>query len=203
MSKILRCKKCGDIIQSKHTHDMVWCKCGAVAIDGGDSYCKLTGNLEDMEFLIPERIKEQKETIKGNNSFENQVTAEMLLEKIEKKGWSIGTFNDILKLEDVASDIELKRKARVKEKIKNLLVDFICEYDLTSWSNEKVYEKFSDIIYNFGATTVSVLNKALDLMKEYAEEIIYDLNYRGGRTDDDMPSKDYFIEKAKEIIKNE
>lgn len=55
MSKILRCKKCGDIIQSTHRHDMVWCKCGAVAIDGGDDYCKVTGNLEDMEFLVVEK----------------------------------------------------------------------------------------------------------------------------------------------------
>lgn len=90
-----------------------------------------------------------------------------------------------------------------KREIKNLLIDFVCEYDMTSWSNEKVYEKFSDMIYNLNATTVSVLNKALDLMKEYSEQIIYDLNYNGGRTDDDVPSKEYFIEKAKEIIKNE
>ena len=34
-----------------------------------------------------------------------------------------------------------------KEEIKNLLVDFICEYDMTSWSNGKVYEKFSDLIF--------------------------------------------------------
>ena len=56
MSKILRCKKCGDIIQSTHRHDMVWCKCGAVAIDGGDDYCKVSGNLDDMEFLVSERL---------------------------------------------------------------------------------------------------------------------------------------------------
>ena len=54
MSKILRCKKCGDIIQSKHTHDMVWCKCHSIAIDGGDDYCRLTGDLDDMEFLVVE-----------------------------------------------------------------------------------------------------------------------------------------------------
>lgn len=34
-----------------------------------------------------------------------------------------------------------------KEKIKNLLIEFVCEYDFTSWSNDKVYEKFSDLIY--------------------------------------------------------
>lgn len=34
-----------------------------------------------------------------------------------------------------------------KEEIKNLLIEFVCEYDFTSWSNDKVYEKFSDLIY--------------------------------------------------------
>ena len=54
MSKILKCKKCGDIIQSKHRHDMVWCKCGAIAIDGGNDYCKITGNSDDIDFLAKE-----------------------------------------------------------------------------------------------------------------------------------------------------
>ena len=61
MSNILRCKKCGDIITSKHTHDMVWCKCGAIAIDGGDDYCKITGNPEDMEVFVPSKLIEEKE----------------------------------------------------------------------------------------------------------------------------------------------
>ena len=54
MSNKLKCKKCGDIIQSKHRHDMVWCKCGAIAIDGGGDYCKVSGNLEDIEFIKEE-----------------------------------------------------------------------------------------------------------------------------------------------------
>jgi hypothetical protein len=55
MTKI-RCKKCGDVIQSKHRHDMVWCKCGAIAIDGGDDYCKITGKLDDFDFVSPETL---------------------------------------------------------------------------------------------------------------------------------------------------
>src|SRR5574337_866627 len=31
----VRCKKCDDVIQSMHRHDFRWCKCGAIAIDGG------------------------------------------------------------------------------------------------------------------------------------------------------------------------
>ncbi len=36
----IRCRKCNDIIQSKNRHDMVWCKCGQVAVDGGSWYLK-------------------------------------------------------------------------------------------------------------------------------------------------------------------
>ena len=40
---------------------MVWCKCGAIAIDGGDDYCKITGNPEDMEVFVPSKLIEEKE----------------------------------------------------------------------------------------------------------------------------------------------
>lgn len=29
------CNKCLDVIESKHQHDFVWCKCGNCAVDGG------------------------------------------------------------------------------------------------------------------------------------------------------------------------
>lgn len=55
MKKILcnkiKCKKCGDIIESKNRHDFVTCKCGSVEVDGGNSYLKRTGNREDWEEL--------------------------------------------------------------------------------------------------------------------------------------------------------
>lgn len=36
----LKCKLCGDIIESKYTHDFRWCKCGSVFIDGGHEYLR-------------------------------------------------------------------------------------------------------------------------------------------------------------------
>ncbi|MBS4901626.1 MAG: hypothetical protein KHZ96_03980 [Coprobacillus sp.] len=36
----IRCKKCGDIIESKIAHDFKFCKCGAVAVDGGKEYLR-------------------------------------------------------------------------------------------------------------------------------------------------------------------
>jgi len=47
----IKCKKCGDIIESKNRHDFVSCKCGSVAVDGGNSYLKRIGNREDWEEL--------------------------------------------------------------------------------------------------------------------------------------------------------
>ncbi|HDJ5075824.1 TPA: hypothetical protein PQS58_002000 [Staphylococcus aureus] len=42
MEKIIRniakCKICDDVIESKHTHDYVMCKCGAIFLDGGKKY---------------------------------------------------------------------------------------------------------------------------------------------------------------------
>ena len=50
MSITIKCKKCGDILQSKHRHDYVTCSCGACAIDGGEDYCRITGNKENWEY---------------------------------------------------------------------------------------------------------------------------------------------------------
>ena len=51
ISNKIKCKKCGDIIESKSTNDYKKCSCGAVAIDGGNDYLKRIGNEEDYEEL--------------------------------------------------------------------------------------------------------------------------------------------------------
>src|SRR3990167_9384214 len=44
-----RCKKCGDVIESKHVHDFVTCKCGAISVDCGKDYLRRVGNRTDFE----------------------------------------------------------------------------------------------------------------------------------------------------------
>lgn len=39
------CNKCDDFIVSKHRHDFVTCKCGAVSVDGGQSYLRRVGDV--------------------------------------------------------------------------------------------------------------------------------------------------------------
>lgn len=40
IKNIAKCLLCGDIIESKHRHDYVTCKCGNLSVDGGKDYCK-------------------------------------------------------------------------------------------------------------------------------------------------------------------
>ena len=47
----IRCKKCGEIIESTHRHDFKICKCGAVAVDGGHDYLRRSGDLDGYEEL--------------------------------------------------------------------------------------------------------------------------------------------------------
>lgn len=55
----IKCKKCGEIIESKHRHDFKFCKCGAVAVDGGKDYLRRLGNQEDYEELSKVEDKEK------------------------------------------------------------------------------------------------------------------------------------------------
>lgn len=52
MRNIAKCRKCGDVIESKHRHDFVWCECKAIAVDGGQDYFKRCGNFEDFIEIV-------------------------------------------------------------------------------------------------------------------------------------------------------
>ena len=45
----IKCNHCGDIIESKFTHDFKRCKCGAVAVEGGLDYTKRVYKSNDPE----------------------------------------------------------------------------------------------------------------------------------------------------------
>jgi len=48
LSNKAQCRKCGDIIESKHRHDFVWCSCKAIAVDGGLDYLRRVGEPDDL-----------------------------------------------------------------------------------------------------------------------------------------------------------
>ena len=47
----IKCKLCGDVIESKHVHDFQECKCGACFVDGGLEYQRIGGNIDNIEIL--------------------------------------------------------------------------------------------------------------------------------------------------------
>lgn len=53
MTKVnaLECLDCGDIIYSRTRHDMRWCSCGKVAVDGGIDYFKWS-TTSDAKYFI-------------------------------------------------------------------------------------------------------------------------------------------------------
>ena len=61
LKNCIRCKHCGDIIESKHVHDYVSCKCGAVAVDGGHEYLRRSfkknpeEDFEELSEVVTER----------------------------------------------------------------------------------------------------------------------------------------------------
>ncbi|MBQ5823307.1 MAG: hypothetical protein IIW48_00695 [Clostridia bacterium] len=60
MAKIIKnaiqCKLCGDIIESKYTHDFVTCSCGACSVDGGHEYHRVVFKSKDcfIDLLVEE-----------------------------------------------------------------------------------------------------------------------------------------------------
>ena len=47
----IRCKRCGDVIESISVHDFIHCSCGACAVDGGRDYLRRCGYPDDYEDL--------------------------------------------------------------------------------------------------------------------------------------------------------
>ena len=50
----LQCKLCGDIIESKYTHDYVLCNCKKCAIDGGKEYVRFSAPKPDDVIFLTE-----------------------------------------------------------------------------------------------------------------------------------------------------
>ena len=57
MGAKIRCKKCGDILESKYRHDFKMCSCKSCYIDGGNDYCRVGGNKEDYEWIDEKMMK--------------------------------------------------------------------------------------------------------------------------------------------------
>ena len=59
----IRCKKCGDVIESKSVHDFKFCRCESVAVDGGHNYLRRLGEPEKWEDLSEYEVIEDETTL--------------------------------------------------------------------------------------------------------------------------------------------
>lgn len=62
LSNQVRCNMCDDTPFSANRHDFKSCKCGAIAVDGGMSYLRRVGaidNYTDMSIEIPDEAVKQ------------------------------------------------------------------------------------------------------------------------------------------------
>lgn len=59
----IRCKKCGDVIESRSVHDFKFCKCESVAVDGGHNYLRRLGEPENWENLSEYEVIEDETTL--------------------------------------------------------------------------------------------------------------------------------------------
>ena len=57
----IQCKLCGEVIESKHVHDFVQCKCGACAVDGGHDYLRRCFRDKDCYIDLSESIETSEE----------------------------------------------------------------------------------------------------------------------------------------------
>ncbi len=44
-----RCRVCGDVVESRHVHDLRFCGCRRVGVDGGLFYLRRLGRRDDRE----------------------------------------------------------------------------------------------------------------------------------------------------------
>ena len=54
----IRCNHCGDVIESLFQHDLKYCKCGLVYVDGGHSYLRRGSTFGSNDFTELSEIKE-------------------------------------------------------------------------------------------------------------------------------------------------
>lgn len=49
IKNMIKCRNCGDVIESVSVHDFKQCSCGKVAVDGGHNYLRRCGDPDEWE----------------------------------------------------------------------------------------------------------------------------------------------------------
>ena len=112
MGERIRCRKCGDILQSKYRHDFKMCRCGSCYIDGGDDYCRVGGDKKDIEWI--DRKENKRKQLRYNGYTEGKFGEKYreILDTNNKYLYSQGRYHTKIKKEDLTEDyIKFKSRA--------------------------------------------------------------------------------------------
>ena len=112
MGERIRCRKCGDILQSKYRHDFKMCRCGSCYIDGGDDYCRVGGDKKDIEWI--DRKENKRKQLRSNWYTEGKFGEKYreILDTNNKYLYSQGRYHTKIKKEDLTEDyIKFKSRA--------------------------------------------------------------------------------------------
>ena len=61
----IRCKNCGNVIESTYRHEFVTCSCGKVSVDGGHDYLRRCSETPDGYIELCETAAPEDETDRG------------------------------------------------------------------------------------------------------------------------------------------
>lgn len=78
----IKCRTCGDVIESVFTHDLKRCKCGAVEIDGGKEYLRRSANSID-DFIELSTVINADDEIQEKDMLDTGVSKELLQKDIK------------------------------------------------------------------------------------------------------------------------
>ena len=129
----IKCKKCGDIIKSKSRHNLKFCSCGSVYVDGGSDYFRYGGNKDDFEI-----INEEDDVSKLLKELKAQLEAKD--KEIERQDEMIREINKSKYDKLMEKDILFHLKNRNKELEAKLAESEERAERYKSWHNEKAGE---------------------------------------------------------------
>ncbi len=52
----VKCRLCGDQIESRHRHDLRYCSCQKVAVDGGRDYLRIVGKPDAYDVVLVDPV---------------------------------------------------------------------------------------------------------------------------------------------------
>jgi len=116
MSKA-KCLSCEDVIESKHRHDFVKCKCGESFIDGGDEYFRGGGSI----WPLPD--EEFKDDAILNDDFYAAMDRDEILQKLIQNAETDDIFDDDSFLDDDFDDYNLGYQAGALDERDRILRD--------------------------------------------------------------------------------